>query len=173
MLTIEDNLLTEWASFDQMNLFKKLSVLRCAGNPLMERAGLAARPTVVARVQYLRSLNGSEVEFGERKDAELHYLKRTYEEYVQNVGKAVPLEDEDMVRHMNEHHPRWYELAETYGSPMDLVSLKKEGTNIASTSAKIKLVGNGKTFEKKLLLSMTVKDLKSMCAKLFKIEYIN
>ena len=63
-----------------------------------------------------------------------------------------------------------------YGSPLDIVSLKKEGTNIASTSAKIKLVGGvtagGKVLEKKLLLSMTVKDLKGMCAKLFKIEVI-
>lgn len=73
---------------------------------------------------------------------------------------------------MNEVHPRWYELVEIYGSPVEIVSLKKEGTNIASTSAKIKLTSGTKTLEKKLLLSMTVKDLKSMCAKLFKIEVI-
>jgi hypothetical protein len=43
--------------------------------------------------------------------------------------------------------------------------------NISSTSAKIKLTSNaGKTLEKKLLMTMTVKDLKAMCAKLFKIE---
>jgi len=79
------------------------------------------------------------------------------------------------MKHMTESHPRFYELVETYGSPLDIVSLKKEGTNIASTSAKIKLIGvtaGGKTLEKKLLLSMTVKDLKGMCAKLFKIEVI-
>ena len=77
--------------------------------------------------------------------------------------------------YMNEKHPRWYQLVEIYGSPLDIVSLKKEGTNIASTSAKIKLVGvnaGGKVLEKKLLLTMTVKDLKGMCAKLFKIEVI-
>lgn len=73
---------------------------------------------------------------------------------------------------MNEVHPRWYELVEIYGSPLDIVSLKKEGTNIASTSAKLKLEGNGKLLEKKLLLSMTVKDLKAMCVKLFKVEII-
>ena len=78
---------------------------------------------------------------------------------------------------MNENHPRWYELVEVHGSPLDMVSLKQEGTNIASTSAKIKLVAKagptlGKTLEKKLLLSMTVGGLKAMCAKLFKIEVI-
>jgi hypothetical protein len=114
---------------------------------------------------------------GERKDAELHYLKRTYEEYVQMMGiqQKVELTDEALMKHMNETHPRWYQLVEVYGSPLEIgVTLKKENTNIASTSAKIKLVGvsNGKTLEKKLLLSMTVKELKSMCAKLFKVEII-
>ena len=62
-----------------------------------------------------------------------------------------------------------------YGSPLEIgVTLKKEGTNIASTSAKIRLTGvaTGKSLEKKLLLSMTVKELKAMCAKLFKVEVI-
>jgi hypothetical protein len=76
------------------------------------------------------------------------------------------------MKHMNEKHPRWYELArDLWKSIRDCVS-EKENTNIASTTAKIKLIGNGKTLEKKLLLSMTVKDLMSMCAKLLKIEVI-
>lgn len=75
---------------------------------------------------------------------------------------------------MNENHPRFYELVEVYGSPVEIVSLKKEGTNIASTSAKLKLVSeiHGKILEKKLLLSMTVKDLRAMCGKLFKLEIL-
>jgi hypothetical protein len=86
----------------------------------------------------------------------------------------VELTDETLMTHMNTVHPRWYELVEIYGSPLDIVSLKKEGTNIASTSAKLKLIGPGgsKVLEKKLLLSMTLKDLKAMCGKLFKIEVI-
>ena len=114
---------------------------------------------------------------GERRDAELHYLKRSYEEYLQSKGltSKVELTDEALMKHMNETHPRWYELVEIYGSPLEIgVTLKKEGTNIASTSAKIKLIGvaTGKCLEKKLLLTMTVKELKAMCAKLFKIEIL-
>lgn len=41
---------------------------------------------------------------------------------------------------MKEFHPRWYELVETYGSPLDIVSLKEEVYNIASASARIKIV---------------------------------
>lgn len=38
------------------------------------------------------------------------------------------------------HHPRFYELVQKYGSPLDLVNLKKEGKNISQTSAKILLI---------------------------------
>lgn len=69
-------------------------------------------------------------------------------------------------------------MVEIYGNPLDTVNLKQEGTNIASTSAKIKLVSKtsateGKVLEKKLLLSMTVNALKAMCSKLFKLEVLN
>jgi Leucine-rich repeat (LRR) protein len=36
MLTIEDNLISKWESIDQLNAFKKISVLRCGGNPVTE-----------------------------------------------------------------------------------------------------------------------------------------
>jgi hypothetical protein len=58
-----------------------------------------------------------------------------------------------------------------------MVNLKQEGTNIASTSAKIKLKSfvpstHGKELEKKLLLSMTVGQVKAMCTKFFKVDLI-
>lgn len=175
MITLEDNLISEWKTFDALNEFKGITFIRCGGNPIMGTQ--TARNTVIARLQFLKNINGSEIDTGERKDAELHYLKQSYVEYIQTnkLEQRVELTDEGLMRHMNESHPRWYQLVETYGSPLDIVSLKKEGTNIASTSAKIKLIGTnagGKVLEKKLLLSMTVKDLKGMCAKLFKIEVI-
>ena len=54
-----------------------------------------------------------------------------------------------------------------------MVNLKAEGKNIAQTSAKLELESflektKGKFLKKKLLLSMTVNALKSMCAKVFK-----
>ena len=91
------------------------------------------------------------------------------------LTSKVELNDEALMKHMNENHPRWYQLVEIYGNPTESASLKKMGNNIASTSAKVKLIAktvSSKSFEKKLLLNMTVKDLKAMCAKLFKIEVI-
>jgi hypothetical protein len=55
---------------------------------------MAARNTVVSRLQFLKSLNGSEIEPHERRDAELHYLKKTYEDYAQGLQSRVELSDE-------------------------------------------------------------------------------
>jgi hypothetical protein len=49
---------------------------------MIEKAGTLARNIVIARMQFLKNLNGSEVETGDRRDAELHYLKKSYEDYI-------------------------------------------------------------------------------------------
>jgi len=64
---------------------------------------------------------------------------------------------------------------EIHGNPLGTVKLVNEKHNIAENSAKVKLISEvpetmGKTLEKKLLLKMTVSQLKAMCAKLFKVE---
>lgn len=82
MVTIEDNLINDWQTFDELNKFKNITHIRCAGNPIIEKTGQPARNTVISRMQFLKNVNGSEIEMGERRDAELHYLKRSYEEYV-------------------------------------------------------------------------------------------
>ena len=86
----------------------------------------------------MKNLNGSSVE-EERKDAELIYMKNAYEVYIRENKIEVKLElnDENLMKHMMENHPRWYELVEVHGNPIDMVSLKKDAKNIASTSAKI------------------------------------
>ena len=79
---------------------------------------------------------------------------------------------------MFEKHPRFYELAEKFGSPLDMVKMTDTTSNISSTSAKVTLISEvestkGKTLDKKLHLSMTVTALKAMCSKLFKVEVLN
>jgi hypothetical protein len=79
---------------------------------------------------------------------------------------------------MSENHPRWFQLVEMYGNPMEMINLKQENTNISSSSAKVVLFSEvessqGKSLKKKILLSMSVAQLKAMCSKLFKIEVIH
>jgi hypothetical protein len=61
------------------------------------------------------------------------------------------------------------------GNPLETVSIQKEGTNISNSSAKVDLISQvpatlGKTMSKKLLMTMTVAQLKSLCSKLFQVE---
>jgi len=176
MITMEQNLISSWKSFDELNRFKRITHLRCSGNPVYETAGASARQQATSRLQFLKNLNGSHIEEGERRDAELIYMKKAYEDYIRERGIETKLElnDDALMQHMNEHHQRWYELVEIHGSPIDTVSLKQDAGNIASTSAKVTLSSGvgGKALQKKLLLSMTVGGVKAMCAKLFKVEVI-
>lgn len=76
---------------------------------------------------------------------------------------------------MNSKHPRWFQLVEKFGSPLETVSNSKEGTNISNSSAKVDLISEvpaslGKKLNKKLLMTMTVAQLKSVCSKLFAVE---
>ena len=80
---------------------------------------------------------------------------------------------------MTENHPRWYELVGIHGSPLELVNYKKDVMNskISSNSAKVVLKScvkatEGKQLEKKLLLSMTIEKLKSICQKWFSVEML-
>ena len=62
-----------------------------------------------------------------------------------------------------------------YGSPLGTVKANDQKANLESNSAKVTLISDvpatqGKTLNKKLLLSMTVAQLKAMCSKLFKVE---
>jgi len=53
-------------------------------------------------------------------------MKKAYEEYIRENKIEVKLElnDENLMKHMMEVHPRWYELVEVHGNPIDMVSLK-------------------------------------------------
>ena len=63
-------------------------------------------------------------------------------------------------------------MVEKFGNPLETVSIQKEGTNISNSSAKVDLISQvpatlGKKLSKKLLTTMTVAQLKSVCSKLF------
>lgn len=82
------------------------------------------------------------------------------------------LEDEALTNYMISEHPRFYQLVEKFGNPLEMVSKQKEGTNISNSSAKVDLLSEvpqtlGKTLNKRLLTSMTVAQLKALCSKLF------
>lgn len=98
-----------------------------------------AKQIAISRMQFLKKYNGTRVEEHERRDFEIFYLKIAYEEYLQKLvvekgdkaAKVDSLEDPDLAKYMDEHHPRFYQLVGTYGSPLDMVNLKKVGNSIS------------------------------------------
>ena len=108
-------------------------------------------------------------------------MKLTFKQFLQTLNesdKITELEDQRLGAFVIKDHPRFYQLCELYGSPVGTVKAQEQKTNLDANSAKVQLISDvegtrGKTLNKKLLLSMTVAQLKAMCSKLFKIEVIH
>jgi hypothetical protein len=54
----------------------------------------------------LKNLNGSSVEESERKDSEIMYMKKAYEDYIRGnkIETKLELEDAELSKHMGEFH---------------------------------------------------------------------
>lgn len=177
VLNIEDNPLDSYESIDQINEFPQIRQLRLQGSPLMTLAGDRSKEYIIARAQFVTQLNGMPYSENERRDCELFYMKQTFREFLKahELQELKSLDDERLQAYVAKDHPRWFSLVEKFGSPLETVSLQKEGTSIQNSSAEVTLISEveatqGKTLKKKLLLTMTVAALKSVCSKLFKIE---
>lgn len=144
-----------------------------------------SKAIIVGKMKHLKKHNGGSLEASERKDYELYYLKYAYEYYLRNLmdvaddkdRQIASLEDPGFLAYVTAQHPRFFQLVDKYGSPLGTVNIAKEGKNIKQSSARIELISEvpataGKTLTKKLLLTMSVAQLKAMCAKLFKVEVL-
>jgi len=164
-----------WKSIDALNKFPSLTELRLQGSPIIAtvaNAG-AARQTTIARIKSLLRLNGSEISPRERTDAERLYLKRLAMEMTK-LGSDTEREI------LKEENPRFNELVNTHGDPMEAARRAKvaqeSSGSLAANSASLTI----RSFDpqtctvppvkKKLPLSMTVKELKIVCQRLFKVE---
>jgi len=87
-LSAEDNLITEWSTLDQLNEFDgRLRQLRLAGNPIFKSAKTveeiaANKLLAVGRIEFLKRYNGGVINEIERRDAELYYMKNSYQVFV-------------------------------------------------------------------------------------------
>jgi arsenate reductase-like glutaredoxin family protein len=140
---------------------------------MVEGGEIAARAIIIAKMKYLEKYRGGDIPKSEKKDCELFYMRTTYLEFTKHVGKATSLEDEKLSAWMMENHPRWYELVETYGNPIEeLNNIKQKGKNIKANSISVKIQSKlpkymDKVYRKKLLGNMLVGAVKTLCSKLF------
>lgn len=62
-------------------------------------------------MEFLKHLNGSQIEPSERKDAEILYMKKAYREFliVNKIERKIEdIFDPLLAAYMDENHPRWY-----------------------------------------------------------------
>jgi hypothetical protein len=106
-LSFEDNLISDWGTFDQLNEFDcRIEEVRAAGNPITPSKTLntaaedktiidmskefdedtnKAKCIAISRLEFLKKYNGTKVTENERKDVELFYMKYVLETYIREV----------------------------------------------------------------------------------------
>lgn len=88
MLSMEDCLLDDWHSFDQLNEFAVLKQLRVNNNPIMQKelGGERAREIAIARVQFVYVFNGSTLQDSDRRDYEIYYMNDAFRQFLLAIG---------------------------------------------------------------------------------------
>jgi hypothetical protein len=134
-VSFEDNLISDWKSFDQLNEFEsRIEEIRCGDNPIINNEigeYKRARQIAIGRIDSLKKYNGTKILPEERKDFDLFYLKVSYETYLREILKVKTekerkienLDDPGLVAYVTEFHPRFFQLVSIHGSPFDMVNI--------------------------------------------------
>lgn len=155
-LNISANNINDWISISHLNKLDDLINLICHDNPLMILEKLA-KPFTIARLSKLRVLNREEVPNNVRRDSEILYIRKVFPEYKQyKEGKFAefPL-----------MHPRYEELATTYGLSEDL-----SRTQVNDKYITVDLCCLDQKVTRKLSCDMRISNLNMLCKRLFKLK---
>lgn len=173
-LWISNNRISDWSSINELNKLNSLTELRFLNNPLVATAGgsTVARQMIIAKLAKIKTLNSMAVTAGERRGAEIDYIKMNGLDW-KNAGGC-----EDLTTKLSDAfvaaHPRYLELIKKYGAAEDSEMKKAESSALKNSliTVKIKspLLGDSPPLHKKLLLSMTVQKLKAMVQRMFRIQ---
>jgi len=173
-LWISNNRISEWSSINELNKLSSLTELRFLNNPLVATAGssTAARQMIIAKLAKIRMLNSMDVTSGERRGAEIDYIKMHGLDWKSAGGS------EDLTSKLSdafvEAHPRYLELIKKYGAAEDSEMKKAESSALKNSLITVKIkgpmLGDSPPLHKKLLLTMTVQKLKALVQRMFRIQ---
>ncbi|XP_024020565.1 tubulin-folding cofactor E isoform X1 [Morus notabilis] len=162
-LLLGSNNLQDPASIDALNSFPKLVDIRLSDNPILN----IPRFVLIARLEKVEILNGSEVSIRERKESEIRYVRLVMSKLQGN------LED------IRQLHPRFAELKKIHGIDDEKPSTGVAGPQkMASGLLSITLkcvgasIGERSPLTKKLPATTTVGKLKILCESFFKLKSI-
>ncbi|XP_078434131.1 tubulin folding cofactor E / Pfifferling (PFI) [Wolffia australiana] len=163
------NEIEDLASIDALSLFPKLKDVRLSGNPVADPArGGIPRFTIIARLSNIIMLNGSEVTYRERKEAEIRYVRlvMTKEQFndPEEMERAHPRLSALKIQHgIDDEKPQTQSAgAKKMASELISLTLKCVGPSMGEKPPSIR----------KLPPSTTVGKLKVLCESFFKLKSI-
>ena len=184
-LIIEENDVSDFYIFSQMNMFPKLENIRITKNPLSTKHNvLHTRQRAIGEISTLKVINGSELKKYERKDCEIYYLRNTFHEYFEKSGQtAYDYDFAQYSAYCASEHPRIPELIKKYGNPYDESMRDQKNAGLEGGAGKVNNAGFIKVklsaysgaamgkppTVKKLTTNTLVTNLKSILAKQFGI----
>ncbi|XP_008588204.1 PREDICTED: tubulin-specific chaperone E [Galeopterus variegatus] len=172
-LLVDNNQISQWSFFNELDKLQSLHALSCMRNPLTEGDKAATtRQLIIAKIGQLKTLNKCEILAEERRGAELDYRKAFGNEW-KNAGGH---QDPDRNRPSDEFlaaHPRFQLLCLKYGAPED-GELKPQQPFMLKNqllTLKIKCPNqlDQKVLEKQLPDSMTIQKVKGLLSRLLKV----
>lgn len=135
VLLLGNNAIDGWESVNELNRFPALQEVRLDGNPLtqqhiqsheqqisnLETDSMAKtiRMSIIAKISQLAILNGSNINFMERRDCEIYYLKKCGQEKIDNTRTTK--------QEFEQQHPRYVQLAERFGDPTEVLQRSNSG----------------------------------------------
>eukprot|EP00033_Pygsuia_biforma_P002144 GCRY01002379.1.p1 GENE.GCRY01002379.1~~GCRY01002379.1.p1 ORF type:complete len:509 (-),score=63.90 GCRY01002379.1:579-2105(-) len=149
-------------SFDLLNHFPKLTGLRVNTKTLGNST--EARRFIVAILPKISFLNGSTVLSLERSEGEKVYLQYCAAKE-KRLQEEEGLSPEESRRRVSEDYPRYRDLLAEYG---EVVLAEKPSNLLKKKLHSVELTNGEKSFTKKIAPTLTVRNLKLLCSKLFR-----
>ncbi|CAG8476019.1 13404_t:CDS:10 [Ambispora leptoticha] len=165
-LNVSDNNIESWRSVDELNKFPALKELRIKRNPFVKDIKSdEATITVIGRIKALTLLNGSIISPGDRVDAERYYLRLIMRDFKSAINE------------IENQHPRFKELCDIHGTPdPDDSSFRASSSVLKDRLLALTITSRSaldqqpiKKISKKLLGTMTIRNLKNLLQRLFGI----
>uniref|UniRef100_F6TTQ8 Tubulin-specific chaperone E n=1 Tax=Callithrix jacchus TaxID=9483 RepID=F6TTQ8_CALJA len=172
-LVVNDNQISQWSFFNELDKLPSLRALSCLRNPLTkdDKDTRTTRQLIIAKIGQLKTLNKCEILPEERLGAELDYQRAFGNEW----KKAGGHQDPDKNRLSEEFlaaHPRYQFLCLKYGAPED-GELKRQPLMLKNQLLTLKIKYphqlDQKVLEKQLPGSMTIQKVKGFLSRLLKV----
>ena len=171
-LHLTDNCIADWPHIGSLNLLG-LSHLRLRNNPVISscKDDEVARQLIIARISSIKTLNATAITSSERKWAEIDYLKKYGQGWLQISKLDNGPEKSDSLKTFLDGHNRYDEIVKTYGEPDPSDGVKVD-TTLKASLLRLKIrspdvIGSAETV-KKIPSSMNVRALRALLQRLYK-----